>query len=191
MFKLAIGSVAAALAMFVAGFLYFAGPLATLGYARANEAQSAAVQTALAANLPQTGTYMIPDPSTQSGTTLYGKGPIAMVHYNSRGFSLESTDGLVEGFLLYLGAAILMAGGLSQLGNRVPDFRSRAVVVGCFSVATSALTILTDPIFLHQDWAYAIFGLVGSILILNVGGLIIARWFLPSGAQQPKEPAGS
>ncbi|MBK7283535.1 MAG: hypothetical protein IPI83_03180 [Sphingomonadales bacterium] len=48
------------------------------------------MQTALAANLPKTGTYMVPDPSTQSGTTLYGKGPVAMVHYNSNGFPLRT-----------------------------------------------------------------------------------------------------
>ncbi len=185
MFKLAIGSFASAIAMFVAGFLYFAGPIAMLGYSTANEVQSAAVQTALAANLAQTGTYMIPDPSTQSGTTLYGKGPVATVHYNSMGFSLESVDGMVWGFALYLGAAILMAGGLSH----VPDFRGRVVVVACFAIASSSLTILTDPIFLHQDWAYAVFSFFGSILILMIGGFVIARWFLPTGAQQAQEVA--
>lgn len=185
MFKLAIGSIASAFAMFVVGFLYFAGPIATIGYSTANEAQSAAVQTALAANLSRTGTYMIPDPSTQSGTTLFGKGPVATVHYNSMGFSLESMDGMVWGFALYLGAAILMAGGLSH----VPDFRGRVVVVACFAIAASSLTILTDPIFLHQDWAYAIFSFFGSILILMIGGLVIARWFLPTSAQQTQEVA--
>ena len=185
MFKLAIGSFASAFAMFIAGFLYFAGPIAMMGYSTANESQSAAVQTALAANLSQTGTYMIPDPSTQSGTTLYGKGPIATVHYNSKGFSLESVDGMAWGFALYLAAAILMAGGLSH----VPDFRVRGVVVACFAVAASSLTILTDPIFLHQDWAYAIFSFVGSVLILSVGGLVLARWFMPSVVQETQEIA--
>jgi len=187
MFKLVIGSFASALAMFVAGFLYFAGPIALTGYSRTSEAQSAAVQAALAANLPQTGTYMIPDPSTQSGTTLYGKGPVATVHFNTMGFSLQSMDGMIWGFVLYLGAAILMAGGLSH----VPDFRGRVVVVACFAVAASSLAILTDPIFLHQDWAYAMFTFVGSVLILCVGGLVLARWFLSSDAQKPQEIAGS
>lgn len=186
MFKMAIGSFASAFAMFVAGFLYFAGPIALTGYSHASEAQSAAVQAALAANLPQTGTYMIPDPSTQSGTTLYGKGPVATVHFNTMGFSLESMDGMIWGFVLYLVAAILMAGGLSH----VPDFRGRLVVIACFAVAASSLTILTDPIFLHQDWAYAIFAFVGSVLILCVGGFVLARWFLPSAAQKPQEIAG-
>lgn len=86
MFKLALGSFAAAVAMFITGFVFFATPLGMIAYTSADETQTAAVQAALAANLPKTGTYMVPDPSTQSGTTLYGKGPVAMVHYNSSGF---------------------------------------------------------------------------------------------------------
>lgn len=191
MFKLAIGSVVSAIAMFIAGFLYFAGPIAMIGYSKASETQNTVLQAALAANLPQTGTYMVPDPSTQGGTTLYGKGPVATVHYNSSGFSLESMDGIIWGFGLYFVVAILMAAALSQLGNRVPDFGSRAVVVICFTVATSALTILSDPLFLHQDWTYAIFSFVGSVLILLAGGLTLARWFMPSAPKQVEEPASA
>ncbi len=197
MFKLALGTLAAAVAMFLTGFLYFAGPMAMLGYGTASEAQNAAVQTALAANLPATGTYMIPDPSTQAGTILYGKGPIATVHYNARGFSLESMDGIVWGFGLYLVVAILIAAALSQLGNRVTDFRSRAAIVICFALATSVMLTLGDPIWLHQDWTYAIFGFIGNALMLIIAGLVIARWFLPKAAgaaslpvEPPQESAG-
>ena len=189
MIKLFIGSVAAAIAMFIAGFLYFAGPLAMMAYSSASETQSAAVQNALAANLPQTGTYMVPDPSSQSGTVLYGKGPVATVHYNSGGFPVDSADGMLWGFILYFVVALLMAAALSQ--SRATDFRSRAAIVLLFALAMPALTILTDPIFLHQDWTYAIFGFVGSVLILSIGGLIIARWFLPSAPAQAKEAASS
>lgn len=189
MIKLFIGSVAAAVAMFIAGFLYFAGPLAMMAYSSASEAQNAAVQVALAANLPETGTYMVPDPSTPAGTVLYGKGPVAMVHMNTSGFPVESADGLLWGFVLYFVVALLMAAALSQ--SRATDFRSRAAIVLLFALAMPALTILTDPIFLHQDWTYAIFGYVGSVLILGIGGLVIARWFMPSVLAQPKEAAGS
>jgi hypothetical protein len=183
MFKLAIGSVIAAVAMMISGFVYFAGPVALVGFASANDAQSAAVQTALASNLTETGTYLIPNPSTESGTTLFGKGPVATVHYNAKGFSLESVDGMIWGFVLYLVAAVLMAAALSQLDRRVPDFRSRAIIVVCFAFACTALNVLTDPIFSHQDWTYALFAFVGDVLILCIGGLIIARWFLPKVAE--------
>jgi hypothetical protein len=188
MFKLALGSVVAAIAMLITGFVYFAGPVALAGYSKADETQSAAVQSALAANLPLTGTYMIPNPSTDSGTTLFGKGPVATVHYNSKGFSLESMDGMIWGLALNFVAALLMAGGLSQLDRRVPDFGSRATVVVCFALACSALTTLGDPIYLHQDWTYAIFSFFGDALMLCVGGLILARWFMPKAAELVPSP---
>jgi hypothetical protein len=183
MFKLAIGSVVSAIAMMISGFIYFSGPVALVGYTSANDTQSAAVQSALAANLPDTGTYQIPNPSTQAGTTLFGRGPVATVHYNSKGFSLESTDRLIGGLALYFAAALLMAGALSQLDRRVPDFKSRATIVVCFALACTFVSVLSDPIFSHQDWAFSIFAFVGDVLILCVGGLILARWFMPKAAE--------
>jgi hypothetical protein len=55
--------------------------------------------------------------------------------------------------------------------------------VVCFAFACTALNILTDPIFSHQDWTFAIFAFVGDVLILCIGGLILARWFLPTRAE--------
>ncbi len=179
MFKLSFGALIAALAMFFTAFLYFAGPIAQIGYSDASEAQSAAVQASLAANLPETGTYMVPDPSTQSGTILYGKGPIATVHFNSKGFAVDSADGMIWGFALYLVVALIMAFALSRLDRRVVDFKSRATVVIGFSVAASVLNVLGNPIWLHHDWDYAIFTFIGDVLILCIGGLVLARWFMP------------
>ena len=189
MIKLLFGSFAAAIAMFLTGFLYFAGPIATVGYTSASDAQGAAVQSVLAANLPETGTYQVPDPSTQSGTTLYGKGPVATIHYNSRGFAAESTEGLLPGFVLYLVVAFFMAGALSQLDRRIADFKSRAVIVVCFAVAASTLNVLGDPIWLHTDWRYAIFTFIGDVLMLSIAGLILARWFMPAKAELVQVPA--
>ena len=191
MIKLTLGSIVSALAMMIAAFIYFAGPLALTAYSVAGEAQSAAVQSVLAANLPETGTYMVPDPSTQSGTILFGKGPVATVHYNSSGFALDSADGMIWGLVLYLIVSVLIAGALSQLDRRIPDFKSRAIVVVLFSLAGSVLMTLGDPIWLHQDWTYAIFEFVGNSLILIIGGLILARWFMPTKAELTQTPANA
>lgn len=198
MIKLALGAFAAAVAMFITGFIFFATPLSVIAYSSASEAQSAAVQTALAANLPKTGTYMVPDPSTQSGTTLYGKGPVATVHYNSNGFSLSDMSGIGWGFIHELLICILIAGALSSLDRRIPDFASRARIVVLFSLASSGLICLGNPVWLHQDWTYWVYNFVANAAMLSVAGLVIARWFLPvpaemvapSPAQQVKEASG-
>ncbi len=189
MIKLFFGSIAAAVAMFITGFIFFATPLGQIAYSGTGEAQSAAVQTALAANLPTTGTYLIPDPSTQSGTTLYGKGPVAMVHYNSHGFSLESVSGVINGFILDLVVAVLLAGALSTIDRRIPDFSSRAKIVVLFSVAASALICLGDPIWLRQDWRYSLYAFVGDAAMLIVAGLVLVRWFMPVAAEMPTPAA--
>ena len=189
MLKLAIGCVAAAVSMFLAGFVLFATPIGMIAYSTASESQNAAVQTALAANLPRTGTYMVPDPSTQSGTTLFGKGPIATVHYNSSGFPVADMSVILNGFLQELIVCVLIAAALQGIASRVTDFVSRAQLVVLYSLATSALLCLGNPIWLHQDWAYNVYGFIANAIMLIVAGLVIARWFLPSGAQKAQEVA--
>jgi hypothetical protein len=189
MIKLAIGAFAAAVAMFVTGFIFFATPIGQIAFSGANETQSAAVQAALAANLPQTGTYMVPDPSTQSGTTLYGQGPVATVHYNSKGFSLSDMSGIGYGFAQELIVCILLAGALSTLDRRIPDFASRAKIVVLLSVAASALSNLGNPIWWHHDWTYWTYNFVAESAMLSVAGLVIARWFLPVAAEMPIAPS--
>jgi hypothetical protein len=189
MIKLAIGSFVAAVAMFVTGFIFFATPIGMIAYSGANETQNAAVQAALAANLPQTGTYMVPDPSTQSGTTLYGQGPVATVHYNSKGFSLNDMSGIGYGFLQELIVCILLAGALSTLDRRIPDFASRAKIVVLFSIASSAMINLGNPIWLHHGWTYWTYSFVAEAAMLIAAGLVIARWFLPVAAEMPAAPS--
>jgi hypothetical protein len=172
--------------------IYFAGPIGEAGFARAGENESAIIQQALKINLGSggTGTYVIPYPGTQTGTTLYGNGPVATVHFNSNGFPLDSGDGMIWGFALYLVAAVLMAAALSQLDRRVVDFKSRATIVICFGLAAASQMVLTDPIFQHWDWRYCIFAFIGNAIIFSVGGLILARWFMPVKAElAPASPA--
>ena len=93
----------------------------------------------------------MPDPSTQSGTTLYGKGPVAMVHYNSNGFPVADPSAILNGFIQELIVCLIIAGALYGIASRVTDFASRAQLVVLFSVATTGLLTLGNPIWLHQD----------------------------------------
>jgi hypothetical protein len=198
MIKLAFGSLVAAVAMFLTGFLLFASPLNRLAYASADDNQNAALQAAMAANLPHTGTYLIPDPVTQDGTTLYGKGPVATVHYNSSGFSLSDMSAIGAGFVQEWLVCLLLAAALSTLDRRIPDFASRLSIIVFFSLAASALVNFGNPIWRHQDWVYWTYNFVADAAMLIVAGAVIARWFLPvaaevetaSNVQQPQKPAG-
>jgi hypothetical protein len=185
MIKITLGAFAAAIAMFITGFIFFATPLGMIAYSSVPEAQQAAAQANLASNLPATGTYMIPSPSTAEGAVMYGKGPIATVHYNNGGFSAEDPGVMLKGFIHMLIVGLIMAFALAKLDRRIPDFASRARIVVLFSVAANALAYLGEPIWYRHDWTYAIYQFVAQTVMLAVGGLIIARWFLPVSATVP------
>ena len=178
MVRVIIGAMVAAIAMFIIGFIFFATPLARLGTANIDDAQAAAVQQALAANLPRTGTYAVPGTDTQAQTNMYSQGPIATVHYNTGGFAADDASALVFGLVFNFIVALLIGAALIGIDRRVPDFGSRAKVAMIVAVAASAFNHLGAPIYWHYDWANAIYLFVADSLMLAAAGLILA-WFLP------------
>lgn len=180
MIRILIGSIVGGIAMFVVGFIFWATPLSRIGYSGAEtEQQSAAVQTALAQNLPHTGRYIIPDPGTPGGTVLYGRGPVATVDYNTAGFSTSSSSSVIGGLVQEIVVVLLFGLALLPILGRVPDFTSRARVVVGVSAAAAVMIQLSDPIFNHGAWRFAIYALMADIAMLAAGGLVLARWFLP------------
>ncbi len=198
MFKISLGAFVAAIAMFMTGFVFYATPLGMIQYTSVGEVEQAAVQSALATHLNTTGTgtYMIPSPSSAEGTVMYGKGPVATVHYNSKGYSTEDVSAMINGFVQEFIVCLILGFALSRLDRRIPDFASRAQLVIGFAVAGSALINLGQPVWMHHDWTYALYAFVADAVMLAVGGLVIARWFLPTTAEMPspvqkyQEPAG-
>ncbi len=188
MFRIILGAIAAAVAMFITGFVFFATPLGMIAYSSIPDTQQASVQAVLAANLPSTATYMIPSPASAEGAVMYGKGPIATVHYNSGGFSAEDPMTMLKGFIHMFVVALIMGFALAKLDRRVPDFPSRARIVVLFAAAANILAYLGEPIWYRHDWVYALYQCVAQGVMLAIGGLIIARWFLPVSAAVPAKP---
>ncbi len=180
MVRVLIGAAAAALAMFMIGFVFYATPLSSIGVNGLDDVPAAAVQQSMAANLPRTGTYYVPSPGTSSEqTVMYGQGPIATIHYNTGGFPAMDPAALIGGLVLDFVVALLIGAALLGIAGRVPDFASRAKAAVLFSVAAAAFMRLGEPIFYHHDWAHFIYLFIADALALSVAGLIIARWFLP------------
>ena len=178
MVRVILGAAVAAVAMFIIGFIFFATPLARLGVASIDDAQAAAVQQALAANLPRTGTYTIPGNDTPAQTNMFSQGPIATVHYNTHGFAAVDTQSLAMGLAFNFIVALLIGAALFGIDKRVPDLGSRARVAVIIAVAAAAFTHLGEPIYWHHDWGHFIYLFVADSLMLAAAGLILA-WFLP------------
>jgi len=176
-----IGGLLGGLALYLVGFIFWGTPLANLAFNRIDDARAAAVQAALAQNLTEggTGTYAIPWPGSGEGTILYGKGPIATIHFVTQGFPAVDTTALIWGLLLALLTGVLIAAALYGIGERVTAFADRVRLVVLFSLAATIYLHLGQPIFNHFGWGYFIYMFLSDFIGLSVAGVIVARWFLP------------
>ena len=192
MVRTLIGGLVGGLVLFVMGFVFWATPLSEIAFTSADDAQSAAVQQALAANLTRSGTgaYIIPGMHSAQSAVLYAKGPVATVFYNTNGYSPEDMSMLLPGLIVSLVAGTFLAFGLAAVaGGR--SFAERARLVVLMALAFTTWEFLGSPIFNHHGWTYWIYVFVAETIVWSVAGLVISRWFLPLPAAEPvtSEPA--
>ena len=180
--KTILGGLIGGVVLFVVGFLFWGTPLAGLAYSHADDATNAQLQAALAQGLTRTGTgtYMIPWPTSDRGTVLFGQGPVATVHFNTSGFAVSDPGAIISGLMLALITGLLIAIGLGFAGVR--SFAERARLVVLLSVAATMYLTLAQPILNHQGWGYWLYSFVAGAASLSAAGLVIARWFLPNVA---------
>ncbi len=170
-----IGAVAAAVAMFIIGFIFFATPLNGIGTKDLPDPQAAAVQNALAQNLPETATYAVPSDATAGQTTLYGRGPIATIHYNTSGFAIGDPATMIGGFIHMLVVALLMAVGLYTASRYIASFTERVRLLVLGTLGATIFMRLGEPIWFHHDWGHAIYLFIADSVSLIVAGLIILK----------------
>ena len=163
-----IGAVAAAVAMFIVGFIFFATPLNGIGMKSLPDPQAAAVQNALAQNLPETATYAVPSDATAGQTTLYGRGPIATIHYNTSGFAIGDPATMIGGFIHMLVVTLLMAVGLYTASRYIASFTERVRLLVLGTLAGTIFMRLGEPIWFHHDWGHAIYLFIADSVSLIV-----------------------
>lgn len=185
MIRTTLAGLLGGVALYFVGFIFWGTPLATLAFARVEPAQSAAVQTALAQNLTLTGTgtYVVPDPSSPQGTTLFGKGPVATIHFNTGGFPVVDGASLTAGFILALIVGLLLAFGLSA----VSGFAARVRLLLLSALAFLVWTHLGQPVFNHYGWGYFIYLFLADFIGFVAAGLVIAKLLPAPVEMKPAE----
>lgn len=177
MLRTLIAGLLGGLALYLVGFLFWGTPLSGIAFGKVADAQSLAVQQALVANLPTTGTYVVPDPGTPAGTAAFGQGPIALVHFNASGFPVVDSAALIGGLILSLIVGLGLAAGLSALPAAL---RLRAGLL--MTLAVTVYLDLGQPIFNHVGWTYSIY-LFASDAIGFGAAIVAIAWFLSRGRQ--------
>jgi hypothetical protein len=192
MIRVVIGSAAAAVAMFIIGFIFFGLGLQNLAIKSVGDLQAAPIQQTLRANIAETGTYAVPGERTSEQTRMYGTGPVATIHYNVNGQVAGMSAGMAFKGLIF-NFAIALAIGLALIGidGRVKDFGSRARVAAIIALAATAFAHLGVPLYYPQDWTYYVYLFLADGIALVVGGVIVA-WFIrvePQAAAVGEAPA--
>ena len=194
MLRVVIGSAAAAVAMFVIGFIFFGLGLQNLAMKSVGDTQAAPIQQTLRANIAETGTYAVPGDRTPEQTRMYGTGPVATIHCNVEGQVAGMSAGLALKGLLF-NFAIALAFGLALIGidGRVKDFGSRARVAAIIALAAAAFAHLGVPLYYPHDWTWYIYLFLADGIALAAAGVIVA-WFLktpPESTVVGETPAAS
>lgn len=174
MIRILTGGLLGGLVLFVVGGLFWGTPLTALAFSRADESRMAELHALMATTLGPggTGTYLVPDPATPQGTSLYGQGPVATVIFNSGGFPVMDSASLTAGLVLALGTGLLLALALAALPVRGFAALWRTALV--LAAAVCAWIHLGLPVFMHGAWGYAIYALVADLAGFAGAGAVIA-----------------
>ncbi|MBS3960555.1 MAG: hypothetical protein KGZ61_01780 [Sandarakinorhabdus sp.] len=177
MIRLFIGSLVAAAATFMLGFVFFATPVSELGYKTATIESQKVVQDALR-TLGETGTFYLPDGKTPEAVLMHETGPTAVVKVNMQGSAPSDVAVLVRGFVHMTVSMLLLGLFLWVLRNALPTFASRVMPLLFLAAVAAVWTRLGEPIWWRTDWANAFYSAATDFVSLAVGGLIMAL-FVP------------
>lgn len=181
--KTGLGAIVAGLVQWVIGAICWVG-FGNLAFKVADDNANAALQAAMAQTLTATGTgtYQIPWPESAAGTVMHGKGPVALVMFNTGGFPVMNLPSLIEGLALSIVMMLLV--GLAL--RHVAGFANRVQVMLMFAIAFTLYFALSLPVFnYYLPWGWWIFLAIEEFLAFAVGAFVMIRWFMPADSAAP------
>jgi hypothetical protein len=187
-----LGGIVAGLILFVLSYLFWQTQLSGLAYKHLPDAQGSAVQTVLAQNLTQTGTgtYRIPNPDSDEGSRLFTRGPTATVDFTTGGYSPRGTSALIPSLIVAVVSGFLLAFGIGAVAHG-RSFAELGRLVVLASLGFCAWIFLATPIAYHFGWGFWIYAFVTEAISFIAAGLVVARWFAPTGPVAYAAPVGA
>lgn len=176
MVRLLIGSVLGGIAQFIVGAIAWVG-FGWIAIKSASDAANADLQVALARTLSATGTgtYMVPNPETSAGGALLGRGPVALVFFNTGGFPAMKPAALLEGLIL----SIVML-FLTGLALRSVAAAERLKVAALFAAAALLYFVLSLPVYnFYMPVTWWVFLAVEEAIAFGLGVFVLVKWFMP------------
>lgn len=187
MIRILIGSILGGLVQFLIGAIAWATPLGKVAFKSLGDVPTADLHTALARTLTPTGTgtYFVPSPETPAGTALLGRGPVALIHFNSAGFPPMDPASLLTGLLLSVIMLFLTGVALSMIDG----FARRMQALVMVASATVLYFVVALPVFNpYMPWDWWTYLAASSFIGFVTGGFVMLRWFMPK-VREPATPA--
>jgi hypothetical protein len=181
MFKLIVGSLLAALAMFLVGGIYWGAlPLVPFGTETTQGDDSFAA--AMLAAMPKSGTYTVPDLHGDMATLeqKHLRGPIAMIHVHREGMPPMDGGMMFRGFLQGW-ASVAVAALLLQMV--LPALRSYGSRVWFFMLLGLVIAVFKDgagAIWWHYGPKWATVVALYDLLAWLAAGLVLAKFLKPA-----------
>jgi hypothetical protein len=191
MTRLTLGSLCAALALFVWGAAFWMSPLPYTVLGRT--ADDAAAGKALLEHFPVDATYVLPgvyNPGDQL-TALHTAGPIAMVHLQRSGRPVMSPLVLATGFLQQLATVLLIGVLLTLAAPGVRTYMARVRLVTVAGIAVAVFTDLGAPIWWHHPWPFHLVSAVYTVTAWFVAGLVLAAFLRPPAPRAVTVPVAA
>jgi hypothetical protein len=186
MVRLISASLLAAVAVFLFGWIYWSGPLASAGI---NEvADDVVAQALLGETFPDSGVYFVPgmslyreDPDRYA--ELHTAGPVAIVNIVHDAGSPMEPSIFVWGFLHYLVTCLLIGLLLQRVAPALPSYGARVGFVVLAGVAMAFFAEMAEAIWWREPLSRQLVAAGYDVGAWLVAGLVLAKWALPSASE--------
>lgn len=185
--QIAMGTLLAAVALFVWGFLFWGLPWPNPAYQHLSAEDEAALRQSLSEHVPTSGAYYVPDMEHGADHAAYlarhREGPLAMVMVRTEGAELMSAGLFAGGFVHMLFSVLLIALLLRAVAPVLRSYRSRVGFLALVGLAAAFWANLGEPIWNYQPWAFHLTAAVYDWTSWIIAGLVLAYVVKPVRAE--------
>jgi len=176
--RILIGSLLAAVVLFVWGFLFW-GLSGVANAVMDPVPDEAALSQKLSEALPKSGVYVLPYPPSQPSDEFLKRheaGPLAQIFYRREGLNPMSGGVFGAGFVHMLVSVLVMAFALNLALPATSSYGARVKLVIVAGLAGAIYSNLGKPIWWHHVWDYHLLEFVYDFTSWVLAGLVLARF---------------
>ena len=180
--QLLLGSLLAAVALFIWGAVFWMSPLSNSVLAKVQDDEAAG--QALLEHFPESGTYVIPGDRSDESTfmRLHEAGPIATIHLRREGCSPMDPKVFISGFLHGLLVCFLLGLMMKMALPGLPTYGLRVGFATLSALTAAVFLELGEVVWWYQPWGLHLLNLIWSATAGLIAGLVLAYFLRPGPA---------